>query len=62
VKRRSLLNGLLILTSGIANAGSIFSLIAFVIVGSMSAHSSTDVLIARWFGKPEEAKSEEEEI
>ena len=39
------------------SANEMFHIIALVIVGSMIAHSSTDVLIARWFSQePEEAR------
>jgi NhaP-type Na+/H+ or K+/H+ antiporter len=41
--------GLLILSSGVAEADRIFHLVALVIAASIVAHSSTDVFVARWF-------------
>lgn len=49
----SVVYGLLILESGVAQANEMFHLIAIVIAASMIAHSSTDVPLARWFRKPE---------
>jgi sodium/hydrogen antiporter len=43
--------GLLLLQAGIDGAQSLFNLAALVIVGSMVAHSSTDVPVARWFAR-----------
>lgn len=40
--------GLLVLKSGLARADELFHLTALVITGSILAHSSTDVVIARW--------------
>jgi NhaP-type Na+/H+ or K+/H+ antiporter len=45
----SVVYGLIILSAGVRNADEIFHLIALVIAASIVAHSSTDVLIARWF-------------
>ncbi len=45
----SMIYGLLVLHAGIRDAEHVFHLIAIVIAGSMIAHSSTDVLVARWF-------------
>lgn len=45
----SVVYGLLVLESGIAEAGQIFGLVAVTIVGSILAHSSTDIVVARWF-------------
>jgi NhaP-type Na+/H+ or K+/H+ antiporter len=45
--------GFLILSSGIADADRIFHLLALVIAASIVAHSSTDVLVARWFSVEE---------
>ena len=45
----SVVFGLLVLKSGIARADEIFHLTAIVITGSILAHSSTDVIVARWF-------------
>lgn len=55
----SVVYGLLILRSGHAMGDQIFHLIAIVIVGSIVAHSSTDVLLARWF-REEEAEERAE--
>jgi NhaP-type Na+/H+ or K+/H+ antiporter len=44
----SVIYGLMVLKSGIAGASESFHLIAIVIVGSIIAHSSTDVVMARW--------------
>ncbi len=43
------LYGLLILESGVALSGEMFHLITPVVVASILLHSSTDVLVARWF-------------
>jgi NhaP-type Na+/H+ or K+/H+ antiporter len=47
----------LILSSGVPNATHIFHLVGLTIAASIVAHSSTDVLVARWFevSRPEEA-------
>lgn len=45
----SVVYGLLVLESGVADADEIFHLVALVIVLSIFAHSSTDVLVARQF-------------
>lgn len=50
----SVVYGLLLLKSGMADAVHVFHLIAVVIVISMVAHSSTDILVARWFEKAAE--------
>ncbi|MEZ4869155.1 MAG: cation:proton antiporter [Caldilineaceae bacterium] len=50
----SVLYGLLVLKSGLAHAELLFHLIAIVVVGSMIAHSSTDVLIAQQFQQQQE--------
>jgi NhaP-type Na+/H+ or K+/H+ antiporter len=44
---------LLILRSGIESAPRIYTLIAAVIAASIILHSSTDVLVAKWFEKEE---------
>lgn len=44
----SVVYGLLILRSGVPRAGELFHLVALVVTGSIVAHSSTDVLVARW--------------
>jgi hypothetical protein len=45
----SVVYGLLVLTAGLAASERLFALIALTVVVSIVAHSSTDVLIARWF-------------
>ncbi len=45
----SVIYGLLLFNAGVPDAEHLFHLIAIVIAGSMIAHSSTDVLVARWF-------------
>lgn len=45
----SVVYGLLVLNSGIAAANEIFHLVALVIVASILAHASTDVIVARQF-------------
>jgi hypothetical protein len=51
---------LLVLDAGLAGGGRMFQLIATVTVASIVLHSSTDVLVARWFrgagGPPGEAR------
>ena len=47
----SVLFGLLVLKSGLARADEVFHLTALVVVGSILAHSSTDVIVARWLHK-----------
>jgi NhaP-type Na+/H+ or K+/H+ antiporter len=42
----------LILHADIPSGGEIFQLIAAVVTVSIVAHSSTDVLVARWFSTP----------
>jgi len=45
----SVIYGLFVLESTAPNSQHLAHLIAIVVIGSMIAHSSTDVLIARWF-------------
>ncbi|GAA0954958.1 cation:proton antiporter [Actinocorallia libanotica] len=45
----SVVYGLLVLESGIVEAQPIFALVAVTITLSILAHSSTDILVARWF-------------
>ena len=45
----SVIYGLLVVHAGVPDARDLFHLVALVVVGSMIAHSSTDVLFARWF-------------
>jgi NhaP-type Na+/H+ or K+/H+ antiporter len=47
----SVIYGIMIWKSKIEESNALFHLIALTIVGSMIAHSSTDVLVARWFAK-----------
>lgn len=49
----SVIYGLLVLKSGIPDARALFHLIGLVIIASMVAHSTTDVVVARWFRKEE---------
>ncbi len=49
----SVLMGLLVLQAGLKLSVQLFHLIALVIVGSILAHSSTDVLVSGWFRKEE---------
>jgi NhaP-type Na+/H+ or K+/H+ antiporter len=44
----SVVYGMLILKAGVARGGELFHLLALVIGASIVAHSSTDVLVARW--------------
>jgi NhaP-type Na+/H+ or K+/H+ antiporter len=50
----SVVYGLLVLEAQIPAADEVFHLVALTIVLSILAHSSTDVLIARWFDQPSE--------
>lgn len=52
----SIFFGLLILRSGIERADRIFQLLAIAVILSILAHSSTDVLFARWFAPSVGAK------
>lgn len=45
----SVIYGLLIVQAGVPGADRMFHLVAIVVVASMIAHSSTDVIFARWF-------------
>jgi NhaP-type Na+/H+ or K+/H+ antiporter len=42
----------LILHSDIPSGDEIFQLVAVVVTASIVAHSSTDVIVARWFSSP----------
>lgn len=53
----SVVYGLIILESGIALADQVYHLVALVIVLSILAHSSTDVVIARQFSRGETKKA-----
>ncbi len=53
----SVVYGLLILHSDVAARNELFHLVALVVVASIIAHSSTDVVAARWFvPKPTETR------
>jgi hypothetical protein len=45
--------GLLIVHAAVPDADRMFHLVAIVVTGSMIAHSSSDVLFARWFRRAE---------
>ena len=49
----SVIYGLLIVQGAVPGADRMFHLVAVVVAGSMIAHSSTDVLFARWFRRTE---------
>lgn len=49
----SVVYGLLVLTSGVPRAPTLFHIIAVVIIVSILAHSSSDVLVARWLEQTE---------
>lgn len=46
--------GLLIVASGIDHRSRLFHLVGLVVAGSIVAHSSTDVIVARWFREVDE--------
>lgn len=48
--------GLMILKAGMPDANELFHLCALVIFGSIVAHSSTDVVVARWFSRTRERR------
>jgi NhaP-type Na+/H+ or K+/H+ antiporter len=48
----SVVYGLLVLDAGVPHALALFRLIALVTAASIVAHSSTDVIVARWFEDP----------
>ncbi|MGE0826797.1 MAG: cation:proton antiporter [Candidatus Binatia bacterium] len=50
--------GLLILDAGVEGGDHLFHLVAIVIAGSILAHSSTDVLVARWFHHDDSGRSD----
>ena len=50
----SVVYGLLILRTGTVSGNEVFHLVALVVVLSILAHSSTDVLVARWFESSED--------
>lgn len=53
----SVIYALLLFRAGVPNAEHLFFLIAIIITGSMIAHASTDVLVARWFVSAEKSES-----
>lgn len=55
----SMIYGLLILRAGISEGLHLFHLVAIVILGSIILHSSTDVIIARWFHQAEPPMTED---
>lgn len=50
----SVVYGLIVLSSPLTAADEVFHLVALTIVFSILAHSSTDVVVARWFDDPKE--------
>ncbi|MBB3724538.1 cation:proton antiporter [Nonomuraea dietziae] len=50
----SVVYGLIVLASGIAAAQEVFQLVAVTIVVSILLHSSTDIVVARWFDDEQE--------
>ncbi len=50
----SVVYGLLVLESRTGRAEQLFALVAVAVTASIVAHSSTDVLIARWFVRAEQ--------
>ncbi|MBO4269439.1 cation:proton antiporter [Microbispora triticiradicis] len=50
----SVVYGLIVLGSGIAASQQVFQLVAVTIVASILLHSSTDILVARWFDEERE--------
>jgi NhaP-type Na+/H+ or K+/H+ antiporter len=57
----SVVYGIMILKAHITRGDELFHLLAVVIAGSIIAHSSTDVLIARWFHKTESTDAAQED-
>ncbi|GAA2415620.1 hypothetical protein [Nonomuraea africana] len=51
----SVVYGLIVLSSTIAASQQVFQLVAVTIVLSILLHSSTDVVVARWFDEAREA-------
>ncbi|MET8868080.1 cation:proton antiporter [Nonomuraea sp. NPDC004580] len=50
----SVVYGLLVLASGIGTAQQVFQIVAVTIVASILLHSSTDIVVARWFDEERE--------
>lgn len=57
----SIVFALLVRGSDFAASGRVFELAALVIVGSILLHSSTDVLVARWFRTQEDEQGDEQQ-
>jgi NhaP-type Na+/H+ and K+/H+ antiporter len=55
----SVVYGLLILRADVPRGNELFHLIAIVTAASVVAHSSTDVLVARWFERREGRETSE---
>jgi NhaP-type Na+/H+ or K+/H+ antiporter len=58
----SVVYALLVLESGVAGADELFHLAALVIAASIVAHSSTDVLVARWLPPDTHASDESSSV
>jgi NhaP-type Na+/H+ or K+/H+ antiporter len=56
----SVVYGLLVLGSGVPRAQNLFQVISIVIIGSIVAHSTTDVLMARWFRRQDTQEQEKQ--
>ncbi len=54
----SVVYALLILEAGLALSDELFHLAALVVTASILAHSSTDVLVARWFEEPADEETD----
>ncbi len=52
----SVVYGLLILQNGFDKGGHLFHLIAVAVAGSILAHSSTDVIVVKWFRRQEDTE------
>ncbi|MCA9873957.1 MAG: cation:proton antiporter [Anaerolineales bacterium] len=58
----SVVYGLYLFTSGVPDAGVLFHIISTVIIISIVAHSSTDVLIVQWFSRQNKQSEREEKV
>lgn len=56
----SVVYGLMLFTSGVSEAAALFRIVSTVIIISILAHSTTDVLVARWIRVEEEEGNVEE--
>ncbi len=54
----SVVYGLLLLKAGIDDGEHLFHLIALVVAASIIAHSSTDVLVAKWFARMKQKETQ----